>query len=66
MLIPPIPAQDAEPLTAALRDLQERLFEASLSWDEEAACSVHPHRLPVHPHRSHQATELLEQVVVQS
>ena len=37
MPTPPIPAQDAEPLTAAVCDLQERLFEASLSWEDEAA-----------------------------
>ena len=37
MPTPPIPAQDAEPLTAAVRDLQERLFEISLSWEEHAA-----------------------------
>ncbi len=33
----PIDPQDAEPFTSAIHDLQEALFEASLSWEEEAA-----------------------------
>ena len=37
MPTPPIPPQDAESFTTAIRDVQDRLFDASLRWEEQAA-----------------------------